>query len=56
MNYFNTDIVRNHDYIMNLNAQWVDYLNFLLSLSVIVPEWEMELIEDEFRSTICYDV
>lgn len=56
MNYYNTNIVRNHDHIMKLNSGWVDHLNFLMSLTAIVDDWEMELIEDEFRSSICYDV
>lgn len=56
LNYFNTNIVRNHDYIMDLNAQWVDHLNFLMSLTGIMDDWKMELIEEEFRASICYDV
>lgn len=56
MDFYNTDIIRNHDEIMNLNASWVSYLNFLLSIHVIVPDWELQLIEDEFRGTICYDI
>lgn len=56
MNFYNTNIIRNHDYIMDLNAGWVEYLNFLLSIHSIIPDWELKLIEDEMQGTICYDV
>lgn len=55
MNYFNKNIIHNHDIIMDLNAHWVDHLNFLLQLS-LWDDYENKLVEDEFRGTICYDV
>jgi hypothetical protein len=55
MNYYNTDIIHNHDHIMHLNAQWVYHLNFLLNLH-FWDDYKNKLVEDEFRGTICYDV
>lgn len=52
MNYFNTNIIRNHEFIMYLNDQWVQFLNFLLTLNL----YDEDMLKDEILETRCYDV
>ena len=54
-NYFNTNIIRNHDDIMRLNAWMVDHLNFMLTISWL-NDSERSMYEDEIASYLCYDI
>lgn len=53
--YMNSEIIRRHDHIMELNSNWAQHLNYLLGLS-FWDESEDMIIQDEFYGTICYDV
>lgn len=52
MNYFNTNITQNHEFIMYLNCEWVKFLNFLLTLNL----YDEDMLKDEILETRCYDV
>lgn len=54
-NYFNTDIIRNHDEIMLLNGWMVEHFNFVLTLPWMSDD-EIDSYEDEMASYLCYDV
>jgi len=54
-NYFNTDIIRNHDDIMTLNNWQVDFFNMMLGFSWLNDN-ERDMYQDELRSYLCYDV
>lgn len=55
MNYYNTNVINRHEHIMELNEQWAQFLNFLLTLH-FWDDYENKLVEDELKGTICYDV
>jgi hypothetical protein len=55
MDYFNTNIIRNHDDIMMLNAWQVDFFNMMLGL-VWLNDSERDMYEEEMKSYLCYDV
>ena len=54
-NYFNTDIIRNHDHLMTLNGWMVEHWNFCMTF-----EWNSDEVNDELhdlkQSYLCYDV
>lgn len=55
VNYFNSDIIRNHDDIMTLNNWQVDFFNMMAGLSWLTDN-ERDMYEDEMKSYLCYDV
>ena len=55
MNYFNTDIIRNHDYIKSLNDSMLDHYNFLLGLDIL-NDADRAWNEEQFAIHLCYDV
>ena len=55
MNYFNKNIIQRHDDIMKLNEDWLQFLNFLLTLH-FWDDSDNLMIHDEILATRCYDV
>jgi len=55
MNYFNSDIIRNHDDIMTLNNWQVDFFNMMAGLSWLTDN-ERDMYTDEMKTYLCYDV
>ena len=55
MNYFNTNIIRNHDDIMTLNNWQVDFFNMMLGFTWL-NDSERDMYEEEKKTYLCYDV
>jgi hypothetical protein len=55
VNYFNTNIVANHNDIMTLNAWQAEFFNMMAGLPWLNDN-ERDMYEDEFKSYLCYDV
>jgi hypothetical protein len=55
VNYFNADIVGNHNDIMMLNSWQVQFFNMMLTLPWLTDE-QQDMYEDELRAHLCYDV
>lgn len=56
MNYFNTDIVRNHEHRTELMNSRAEHASFMMSLTTIMDDVAMAWYENVKRSNICYDV
>lgn len=54
-NYFNHDIVRNHENIMSLNNSMSEFYNFCLSLSINTETDNVWYYEHK-QFTLCYDL
>jgi hypothetical protein len=54
-NYFNTNVVANHNDIMTLNAWQAEFFNMMAGLPWLNDN-ERDMYEDEFKSYLCYDV
>ena len=55
MNYFNHNIIKNHDHITDMNNQWVQFYNFLLTLH-FWDNYENHLVYDDLKASLIYDV
>jgi len=55
MNYFNTNIIRNHDDIMTLNNWQVDFFNMMLGFTWL-NDSERDIYAEEKKTYLCYDV
>lgn len=51
MNYFNHNIIENHDHITGINNQWAQHYTLLLTLHF----WD-NLVYDELKASLVYDV
>ena len=57
VNYFNTDIVRNHDNLMYLNNSMAECYNFCLSVAEhFDKDADKAWWYDQKQGHICYDV
>jgi hypothetical protein len=56
VNYFNHNIVRNHDHITELLNGMAEFANFSLSLTTILSDSDVVWYEEMKKSNICYDV
>lgn len=52
-NYLNCDVIENHEYIRQLNIEWLQQLNYLLRNTLFIGE--DVLIQDEIMGTLFYD-
>ena len=52
-NYLNRDVIEKHEYICQLNIDWLQHLNYLLENALFVGE--EVLIQDEIVGTLFYD-
>ena len=56
MNYFNTNIVRNHEHRLQLLNEMAEFANFMMSMTSIVSDTDMVWYDEMKKSNICYDV
>ena len=55
-NYFNSDIVNNHDHRVKLLNEMAEFATFSLSLTSILSPADNVWFYEMKRSNICYDV
>jgi hypothetical protein len=55
-NFFNQNIVQNHDLIMKLNNEMAEFYNFSLTLTCIMTDADVAWYEDQMKAHLCYDV
>lgn len=55
MDYFNTNIIQNHDHRVQLLNEMAEFANFCLSLTIINSESDKVWYHEMKRSNICYD-
>ena len=56
LNYFNTNIVHNHEHRLTLLNEMAEFANFCLSLTTIMSESDKVWYDEMKKSNICYDV
>ena len=56
MNYFNQNIVSNHEHRLTLLNEMAEFANFCLSLTTIMSESDKVWYDEMKKSNICYDV
>jgi hypothetical protein len=56
MDYFNSNIVNNHEHRIELLNGMAEFANFCLSLSVLNTDADNVWYEEMKKSNICYDV
>jgi hypothetical protein len=56
VNYFNHNIINNHDHRVQLLNEMAEFANFCLSLTTILSDSDVVWYEEMKKSNICYDV
>jgi hypothetical protein len=56
MNYFNQNIISNHEHRLQLLNEMAEFANFCLSLTTIMSESDKVWYDEMKKSNICYDV
>lgn len=55
-NYFNQNIISNHEHRVQLLNEMAEFANFMMSLTCIVSDTDMVWYDEMKKSNICYDV
>jgi hypothetical protein len=55
-NYFNHNIVNNHDNRIELLNSMAEFATFMMSLTAIVSDTDMVWYDEMKKSNICYDL
>lgn len=56
MNYFNQNIVSNHEHRLTLLNEMAEFASFMMSLTCILSESDKVWYDEMKKSNICYDV
>ena len=56
MNYFNQNIVSNHEHRLTLLNEMAEFASFMMSLTTIMSDSDKVWYDEMKKSNICYDV